>query len=63
MENYLIIGRDIYGNYTIRAELDGLRLDQIKYMFYSKREAVRAYRARFGLTGKHFFTIDNTREV
>lgn len=39
--------------FIISAECDGIRYPQGKFMFYSKREAIRLYKAKHGLKGKH----------
>lgn len=61
MDNYLIIGRDPCGNYTIRAEYQGRRYRQMTYVWYRKRDAVKEYREQFGLKHKPFITVDWTK--
>ena len=63
MENYLIIGRDSCGNYRIRAEYNGRRYKQMTYVWYRKRDAIKEYRAQFGLKHKPFITVDWTKEA
>jgi len=61
MENYLYIGKDNCNNYVIRAEYDGKRFRHMTYIWYSKRNAIKAYRQQFNLERKRFITIDFTK--
>lgn len=61
MENYLIISRDECNNYRVRAEYQGRRFRQLTFMWYSKRDAIKAYREQFGLKHKPFITVDWTK--
>ena len=40
-------------SYYITAHYNGKHYRQMHYMYYSKREAVKLYREKFGLVGKH----------
>ena len=59
--NYIIIykisGFDMPG-YSIRAELDGARLDRMKYYGYSKRDAIRMYREKYDLKYKTLVKVE-----
>lgn len=65
MERYMYIGRDDCGNIAIKA-VDcsngrhyGTKLDgAIRFIGYNRRDAVRAFRDRFNLRGKHFQIIE-----
>ena len=58
MDNYLYIRRDECGNYLIGAECDGRRIHTMRFMFYTKREAIRKFRQDNNLTGKHLIKIE-----
>lgn len=55
-ELYIFIRRDRCGNYDISSNFGR----SMKYIWYSKREAVRKYREMYNLKGKHLITIDYT---
>lgn len=59
--NYIIIykiaGFDMPG-YSIRAELDGVNLERMKYYGYSKRDAVRLYREKYDLKYKKLVKVE-----
>lgn len=62
---YMYIGKDSCGNYAIKAyDEDNRRTygarwnGAISYLWYSKKEAEKAFRAQFGLQRKHFIKVD-----
>jgi hypothetical protein len=54
--NYISIERR-YGCVIIRAEYGGIRYPEQSFFWYSKRDAIKRYRALHGLTGKHLTKI------
>lgn len=54
---YKISGFDMRG-YSIRAELDGVNLERMKYYGYSKRDAVRLYREKYNLKYKKLVKVE-----
>lgn len=54
---YRIHGFDMPG-YSIRAELDGVKLERMKYYGYSKRDAVRLYREKYNLKYKKLVKVE-----
>lgn len=54
---YKIAGFDMPG-YSIRAELDGVNLERMKYYGYSKRDAVRLYREKYNLKYKKLVKVE-----
>lgn len=54
---YKIAGFDMPG-YSIRAELDGVNLERMKYYGYSKRDAVRLYREKYNLKYKNLVKVE-----
>lgn len=54
---YKIAGFDMPG-YSIQAELDETKLDRMKYYGYSKRDAVRLYREKYGLKHKKLIKVE-----
>ena len=40
----------------------GLKINNILYIGYTKREAIRRYRAEHGLTHKKCITVDDTKK-
>lgn len=58
MDSYIFIGRDECGNPKIRADYKGTDFPKRLYMFYTEREAIKAYRNEFNLVGKHLTRID-----
>jgi hypothetical protein len=60
MNRYLIIGklRNSFGTgYYIRAETPNAYFPEQQFYGYSLRDAVKLYRARYGLRGLHFQTV------
>lgn len=59
--NYIIIykinGFDMPG-YSIQAELDGAKLERMKYYGYSKRDAERLYREKYNLKYKKLVKVE-----
>lgn len=59
--NYIIIykiaGFDMPG-YSIQAELEGVKLDRMKYYGYSKRDAVRLYREKYNLKYRKLVNVE-----
>ena len=54
---YKIAGFDMRG-YSIQAELDGAKLERMKYYGYSKRDAVRLYREKYNLKYKKLVKVE-----
>ena len=54
---YKIAGFDMPG-YSIRAELDGVKQERMKYYGYSKRDAVRLYREKYDLKYKKLVNVE-----
>lgn len=54
---YKIAGFDMQG-YSIRAELDGVKQERMKYYGYSKRDAVRLYREKYNLKYKKLVKVE-----
>lgn len=54
---YKITGFDMPG-YSIRAELDGVNLERMKYYGYSKRDAERLYREKYNLKYKKLVKVE-----
>lgn len=54
---YKIAGFDMPG-YSIRAELDGVNLERMKYYGYSKRDAIRLYREKYNLKYKKLVKVE-----
>ena len=54
---YKISGFDMPG-YSIRAEMDGVNLERMKYYGYSKRDAVRLYREKYNLKYKKLVKVE-----
>ena len=44
--------------YSIRAELDGVNLERMKYYGYSKRDAERLYREKYNLKYKKLVKVE-----
>ena len=44
--------------YSIQADLDGAKLDRMKYYGYSKRDAVRLYREKYNLKYKKLVKVE-----
>ena len=44
--------------YSIRAELDGVNLERMKYYGYSKHDAVRLYREKYNLKYKKLVKVE-----
>ncbi len=62
MERYLWIERFRQG-YILKADYDNVPWRArfgISYIGYSKKAAVKAFRAEIHMTGKHFIVIDET---
>lgn len=60
----LIISRDIYGNYLIKGYVSGVtdgETPYTRYMWYSKRKAVRKWRTDNGAIHKRLYVYDNTK--
>ena len=59
--NYIIIykisGFDMQG-YSAQADMDGVKLDRMKYYGYSKRDAVRLYREKYNLKYKKLVKVE-----
>ena len=54
--NYMFF-RNCNGILNISADVDG-HYYSMRYIYYSKREAERAFRKHFNLVGKHFIKIE-----
>ena len=54
---YKIAGFDMPG-YSIRAEMDGVNLERMKYYGYGKRDAVRLYREKYNLKYKKLVKVE-----
>ena len=54
---YKIAGFDMPG-YSIRAELDGVNLERMRYYGYSKRDAERLYREKYNLKYKKLVKVE-----
>lgn len=59
--NYLIIYRISRFDmpvYSIQADMDGARLERMRYFGYSKRDAVRLYREKYNLKYKKLVKVE-----
>ena len=54
---YKIAGFDMHG-YSIRVELEGVKLYRMKYYGYSKRDAVRLYREKYNLKYRKLVNVE-----
>lgn len=57
MDNYLIISYPAGGGIRITTEYNGSRRSML-YLFYTKKDAIKEHRARYGLQHKHFITVE-----